>query len=68
MITSYATRNRGIHFAFSGTMVARICKSLIIMVDQAKTTVLRQPQNKVTSLDLTAVNEEILSFPPASPE
>lgn len=68
MIISYDTRSAAIHSAVSGTMVAGICESLNLTLDQATAAPIRQPRTKVTDLSFAAPDEKTTSFTPTNKE
>lgn len=61
MVSSHAAKSPDLRLAVSGSMVAGLYESSILMVDQATTAAIRQPRTEVTDQSFAALDIEMNS-------
>lgn len=68
MIIGYATRSQVIYLAVTGTLVARICDYLALMLDHTTVVPIRKPHTEVIDLRFAAPDKEITNSMPTDQE
>lgn len=66
MIVSFSTRIPVIPLAVTGTMAAKICEFLNLLVERALGAPIRQPNTEATDLSFKALDEELTNYSTSS--